>query len=227
LRKDDASQGSNLNNEVALAPVVVAGKSKSSGGFWSSVGSALYEGLDYIPFAGSIKQIGEGIYHGDWKEAGIGVVMLGVDALTAGEGGEIIRVGEVAAEDALKVGAEDEVKEMAEKNFAEATEETELHHSDPKFLEGEADQQTTEMSKSEHRELHKDLNEHLDNYKNTKGDTYKNGKVKTMRPGPGNSGKRISQNFSRGERIQAMKDFYKGSGAKYTKAASDFFKQHP
>ncbi|HET7114937.1 MAG TPA: RHS repeat-associated core domain-containing protein, partial [Hanamia sp.] len=121
LRKDDASQGSNLNNEVALAPVVVAGKSKSSGGFWSSVGSALYEGLDYVPFAGSIKQIGEGIYHGDWKEAGLGVVMLGVDAVTAGEGGEIIRIGEVAAEDALKVGAEDEVKEAAEKELEEQT----------------------------------------------------------------------------------------------------------
>jgi hypothetical protein len=78
----------------------------------------LYGAVDYVPFAGSIKQIGEGIYHGDWKEAGLGVVMLGVDALTAGEGGEAIRLGEKG----LQVLAEDEVKEIAEKEFIEQTE---------------------------------------------------------------------------------------------------------
>jgi RHS repeat-associated protein len=119
LRKDDASQGSKLNEDVALAPAVVKGKPKSSGGFWSSVGNALYQGLDYVPFAGSIKQIGEGIYHGNWKEAGIGVVMLGVDAMTAGEGGEAIRLAEKGAQ----ILAEDEVKEIVEKEFAKVVEE--------------------------------------------------------------------------------------------------------
>ena len=44
-----------------------------------------------------------------------GVAFLAVDVFTAGEGGEALRVGEVLAEDALKIGAEDEVKELAEK----------------------------------------------------------------------------------------------------------------
>lgn len=34
-------------------------------------------------------------------------------------------------------------------------------------------------------------------------------------------------NFTREERLNALADFYKGPGAKYPKAAEDFFKQHP
>lgn len=130
LRKDDASQGSALNDEVALASVVVAGKSKNSGGFWSSIGNALYKAADYVPFVGSIKQISEGIYHGSWSEAGLGLASLSVDVFTAGEGGEVLRVGETLAEDALKIGAEDEVKEIAEKEAEEGVYEFKYQDKD-------------------------------------------------------------------------------------------------
>ena len=216
--------GDSACNPKVLKEVVVTSHKKNENGWFSSVGSFLNHATDFVPFAGSIKQIGTGLYHGDWKEVGIGVVFLAVDAVTAGEGGELLHAGEVVMEDVLKVGAEDEVKEAAEKNFAEAMEK---HHSDPEFLGGDPKQQTTEMTRTEHHELHNDLNKHLDNYQNTKGATYKNGNLKTMRSGPGNSRSRIGNNFSRGERIQAMKDFYKGAGAKYNKAAEHFFKQHP
>ncbi len=218
-RPDDATQGSKLNDEKIVDEVVIKGTKKSTGGFWSSVGSVLYEAVDYVPFAGSIKQIGEGIYNSDWKQASLGVVFLAVDAFTAGEGGEALRLGEVVAEDVLKVGAEDEVKEIAEKNLVEATEEIELHHSDPKFMEGNSKQELTPMEKGEHQQLHKDLNEHLKDIKDNKGNH--------MRPQRGNPGRVIQRNFTRQQRIQAMKDFYKGPGAKYTQAAKDFFKQHP
>lgn len=202
---------------------VTDGKAKSSG-FWGSVGGFLWSAVDYIPFAGSIKEIGVGIYNGDWKQIGMGVAFLAVDVFTAGEGGEALRLGEAAAEDILKVGAEDEVKEIAEKQLAEniekdATEAIEKHHSDPKFLGGEEKQELTPMTKSEHKSLHKDLNNHLKEVKDGKGNH--------MSPQRGNSGKTIQKNFSRQQRIQAMKDFYKGPGAKYTNAAKDFFKQHP
>jgi len=85
----------------------------------STVGNFLWGAVDYIPFAGSVKQIGVGIYHGSWSEVGLGVVALGVDAVTGGEGGEALRVAEVATEDLIKVAAEDELKEGAEKALEE------------------------------------------------------------------------------------------------------------
>jgi hypothetical protein len=48
-----------------------------------------------------------------------------------------------------------------------------------------------------------------------------------MKPGRGNSRQRIQTNFSRQERLKAMGDFYKQTGAKYGDAAKDFFSQHP
>ncbi|MDE2026564.1 MAG: hypothetical protein KGJ07_08825 [Patescibacteria group bacterium] len=73
-----------------------------------------------------------GIYHGDWKEAGMGVVFLAVDAVTAGEGGELLHAGEAVVEDVLKVGAEDEVKEVAEKTIAETAGEDAVHGNSAK-----------------------------------------------------------------------------------------------
>ena len=210
--------GDSENNPIVLPEVVVTAKKKNDNGWFSSVGSFLNHAVDFVPFAGSIKQIGLGIYHGDWKEVGMGVVFLAVDAVTAGEGGELLHLGEAAVEDVLKVGAEDEVKEIAEKNLAEAA-ETEWHHSDPKFMGGEKKQGLTEMEKGEHKQLHKDLNEHLKGIKDSRGNH--------MRPQKGNSGATIRKNFTREQRIQAMKDFYKGPGANYAPAAKDFFKQHP
>jgi len=70
-----------------------------------------------------------------------------------------------------------------------------------------------------HKDLHKDLNDYLKN----KTDSFGN----HMRPQRGNSGQKIRQNFTRQERLEALRDFYRGPGAKYKDAANDFFNQHP
>jgi RHS repeat-associated protein len=92
------------------------------------------------------------------------------------------------------------------------------HHSDPKFLGGDPDQDLTKMRDSEHRRLHRDMNNHLDGYT-------KNGR--SMRPTRGNCGADIREAFTRNERLRALSDFYSGVGAKFRAAASDFFSQHP
>jgi len=67
--------------------------------------------------------------------------------------------------------------------------------------------------------FHKDMNDFLKNKTDDFGSH--------MRPQRGNSGQKIRQNFTRQERLGALRDFYNGSGAKYSDAAKDFFKQHP
>jgi len=200
--------------------VVVTPANNKQSSVLSDVGDFLWGALDYVPFAGSIKQIGVGIAHGSFKEAGMGVLMLGVDAFTGGEGGELIHIGEEAVEHGLEIVVEDEAREAAEKDMLEEEGKTELHHSDPLFMGGEENQPLTEMSQTEHRQLHNDLNEHLENYKTADG---KN----SMRPTTKNPGPKIQRNFSPKERLKALSNFYKGAGAKYTSAAQDFFKQHP
>ena len=182
----------------------------------AKLGHFLWGAVAYVPFAGSIQQIGVGIYHGDWKEIALGTVSLGVDVFTGGEGGEAIRATELAAKDLIKTEAEDEVKEIAEKNLSEAYQ---MHHSDPVFMGGDVNQDLTAMTQSEHSQLHNDLNEHLEGYKNADG--------KSMQPKRGNSGAKIRENFTRSQRLNALSNFYKGPGAKYTEAAKAFFKQHP
>jgi RHS repeat-associated protein len=205
---DSTANGEPVRVYDAEQAVVVTPKNNNQGGFWSTVGDI----VDFIPFAGSIKQIGTGIVHGSWKEAALGVVMLGVDVATAGEGGEAIRL----AEKGVQILAEDEAEELVEKEAAEAIE---LHHSDPKFMGGDVDQELTPMTKSDHQELHQELNDHLEGYKDADGNT--------MRPKKGYPGSDMRNNFPRTDRLKAMADFYKGSGSKYAQAAKDFFKQHP
>jgi RHS repeat-associated protein len=222
------SHDTTVNNEPAMVSdaeqevVVTPANNNQSSGFWGVVSNL----ADLVPFVGSLKQIGMGIMEGDLLEAGLGVVMLGVDVFTAGEGGEAIRL----AEKGVQILAKDEVKELVEKGVAEAIEEggedaakelekIELHHSDPKFMGGDVDQELTPLTKSEHKELHNTLNEHLAGYKDAHGNT--------MVPKKGNPGLKIQGNFPRADRLKAMSDFYKGSGAKFKTAASDFFKQHP
>ncbi|HWK02141.1 MAG TPA: polymorphic toxin type 47 domain-containing protein [Puia sp.] len=106
----------NMANAKTLATVTVTAHKSSSA--LGSIGNFLWGAVDYIPFAGSIKQIGTGIAHGSWKEAGLGVLMLGVDAVSGGEGGEAIRLAEKGAQ----ILAEDEVKEIAEKELEEELE---------------------------------------------------------------------------------------------------------
>jgi hypothetical protein len=73
------------------------------------------------------------------------------------------------------------------------------------------------MTFEQHRALHKDLNAFLRNITDDVGNH--------MRPQRGNPGSLIQRNFSSGQRIDAMSNFYNGSGSKYSKAASDFFSQ--
>jgi RHS repeat-associated protein len=113
-KKDE--QTGKLAEVKTLDEVVVTSSKKSSGGFWGAVLDIGSDIVDVLPFAGSIKQIGMGIYHSDWKEAGLGVAFLAVDVFTAGEGGEALRLGEKG----LQILAEDEVKEIAEREVEEA-----------------------------------------------------------------------------------------------------------
>lgn len=84
---------------------------------------------------------------------------------------------------------------------------------------GDPNQKLTALDTKTHQNLHKDMNEFL----KTKVDEFGN----NMRPTRRNSGLDIQQNFTREERICALCEFYRGSGAKYETAAFDFFKQHP
>ncbi len=95
----------------------------------------------------------------------------------------------------------------------------ERHHADPKFLGGDPKQPLTKMRARTHRQLHKDLNDFLRQRTDAAG--------RHMRPQRGNSGAKIQQNFDRSERLEALRDFYRGPGAKYKDAARDFFEQHP
>lgn len=93
------------------------------------------------------------------------------------------------------------------------------HHSDPKFLGGAPNQTLTRLFEETHKNLHRDLNNFLRKIVDGFGNH--------MRPQRGNSGQVIRQNFARQQRLEALRDFYRGLGAKYKEAASDFFKQHP
>jgi RHS repeat-associated protein len=108
-----------MGQDTIRLPMVVITPPQKDKSVSSRIESFLWAAVDYIPFAGSAKQFGTGIYHGDWKEAGIGALMLGVDIFTGGEGGEAIKVAETLTEDLIKVAAEDEIKEGAEKALEE------------------------------------------------------------------------------------------------------------
>ncbi len=93
------------------------------------------------------------------------------------------------------------------------------HHSDPKFLGGDPKQPLTRVPERTHQKLHRDMNDFLRNRKDSFGND--------MAPRRGNSGQRIRQNFSRQERIDALRDFYNQNTNRYPGAARDFFNQHP
>ncbi len=84
---------------------------------------------------------------------------------------------------------------------------------------GDPKQPLTNLKEGLHKQLHKDMN----NFLRQKTDAFGN----HMRPQKGNSGADIAENFSRNDRLNALAEFYKGQGSKYTDAANDFFKQHP
>ncbi len=99
------------------------------------------------------------------------------------------------------------------------TKKIHMHHSDPKFIGGENKQNLTPVLDSDHTTMHKSMNDFL----RAKTDKYGN----HMRPQRGNSGKNIRNNFTRANLLQAMSQFYKQPEFFNTKAAIDFFKQHP
>ncbi len=71
------------------------------------------------------------------------------------------------------------------------------HHSDPVFMGGEPKQKLTDLNTSTHQKLHKDMNEFLHNQQNEFGDH--------MRPQSNNNGLEIRNNFTRPQRIDALK----------------------
>lgn len=97
-------------------------------------------------------------------------------------------------------------------------EKTHRHHSDPKFMEGDPKQKLTTMSESRHIGLHSDLNEHLYLIKDNEGNH--------MRPQRGNNGINIRNNFSRPQRIAALKSFYDSHPFKYWDARYDFYRNN-
>ena len=93
------------------------------------------------------------------------------------------------------------------------------HHSDPKFMGGDPKQALTDMPVEDHKRLHAELNQFL----RKKTDEFGN----HMRPQRGNSASDIQQNFSREERLDALKEFYRTFRDRFPDAAHDFFVQHP
>jgi RHS repeat-associated protein len=92
------------------------------------------------------------------------------------------------------------------------------HHSFPKFLGGDAKQETTSMTESQHKEFHKDLNQYL------KKQIDKNGF--DMYPRRGNPGAKIQYNFNDVERFDAIKSFYDLHPIRYWKPRWDFYRNN-
>lgn len=89
------------------------------------------------------------------------------------------------------------------------------HHANPKFMGGHQKQDLVEMLKSRHVELHRDLVKFLQE------------KYPEMVTKPGYDGFKMQRAVEEELRLQAMKEFYTGPGAKYGAAAKEFFKQIP
>ncbi|GGP72663.1 hypothetical protein GCM10009347_41650 [Shewanella algicola] len=140
-----------------------------------------------------------------------GAMMLTGGALSAYIGAEATGLVFIA-------GSSGDIVDVAMARLPVTKSKTHGHHSDPKFMGGEKKQPLTTLNEQVHKDLHKDMNDFLKN----KTDDFGN----HMRPQRGNSGQKIRQNFTRQERLEALRDFYRGEGAKYKDAATDFFKQH-
>jgi RHS repeat-associated protein len=112
-----------------LQNVTVTGKRIKERGFWDKVGGFLSTAADFVPFVGSIKEIAVGIYKGDWERVAWGAAGLLVDVVTAGEGGNALRVGRKVAqelvEQEVKQVVEQEVKSLVKKGAKEVAEEAE------------------------------------------------------------------------------------------------------
>ncbi|MFZ1288488.1 MAG: RHS repeat-associated core domain-containing protein [Melioribacteraceae bacterium] len=94
-------------------------------------------------------------------------------------------------------------------------EKTHGHHSNPKFMGGDKNQQLTDISGSRHLKLHSEMNEYLRNQTNEFG--------QHMQPMSGNSGINIRQNFSSFQLRSALDGFYLRNLYKYPRTALDYF----
>jgi RHS repeat-associated protein len=93
------------------------------------------------------------------------------------------------------------------------------HHSDPIFMGGSRKQVLTEYLPPKHYHLHRLLNDFLRQQTNPRGDH--------MRPQRGNKGEDIRENFTREQRLDALRRFHEQYGDLFPEAARDFFNQHP
>ena len=89
------------------------------------------------------------------------------------------------------------------------------HHSDPVFLGGDRNQTTTSMRASTHRQLHQDMNDFLYEQRNELN--------QHMRPQSNNPGSDIRDNFTRPQRIEALKSFYDTYKWTYPASRYDFY----
>ena len=114
--KDTVVNGEHgLTSDPLQEVVVTQANNQQSSGFWGTVWDIAGDVADVLPFVGSFKQLATGIIDGNWKEAGMGLLMVAVDVVTAGEGGEGIRL----AEKGVQVLAKEEVEEIVEKEVVE------------------------------------------------------------------------------------------------------------
>jgi RHS repeat-associated protein len=87
---------------------------------------------------------------------------------------------------------------------------THLHHAFPKFLGGLNKGNLVKIAIKDHKALHKELNVFLEPL--------------GMAPSRSNPGRLIRENHTYEKIVEVLTDFYTGPGAKYTEAASQFFK---
>ena len=92
------------------------------------------------------------------------------------------------------------------------------HHSFPKALGGNVNQELTPMSTSRHQNLHREMNQYLKTIT-----TEREGKSYDMFPRKGNSGRIIQHNFMESQRFNAVKGFYDLHQIKYFDARYDFY----
>lgn len=115
-------------------------------------------------------------------------------------------------------GSSAAAKAMSSKIDPFTGERIEMHHSDPKFMGGDPNQELTPLKQSLHRELHQDLNDYL----KMQTDDFGN----HMRPQRGNPGIRIQETFTRPIRIEAMNNFYDINRFSYPRSRYDFYKNN-
>jgi RHS repeat-associated protein len=93
------------------------------------------------------------------------------------------------------------------------------HHSDPVYIGGNPNQQTTPMRQIDHVHLHRVMQLYFQHRARATGNS--------MSHSRDNSGLRIRQNFTREELLQEMAGFYNTVGRFWPQAKEDFFRQHP